>query len=152
MWKKCILNKISFNCVFAMVWQRSRRWFGWGLYAAKQQAIKWLNTDQVSWRHVVCLDLNKKPVHADHRVPSVNGVGQLNPTIICHQNNHTGIYEFSNHPHPQALPLFPSLVPITLCSRISHLCIDGLVQERRDSIANAPGLRLSCTNPSINCS
>ena len=27
--------------------------------------------------------------------------------------------------------------------------IDGLVQERRNSIANAPELRLSCTNPSI---
>ena len=26
--------------------------------------------------------------------------------------------------------------------------IDGLVQERRNSIANAPELRLSCTNPS----
>ena len=27
--------------------------------------------------------------------------------------------------------------------------IDGLVQERRNSIANALELRLSCTNPSI---
>ena len=27
--------------------------------------------------------------------------------------------------------------------------IDGLMQERRNSIANALGLRLSCTNPSI---
>ena len=26
--------------------------------------------------------------------------------------------------------------------------MDGLVQERRNSIANAMGLRLSCTNPS----
>ena len=29
------------------------------------------------------------------------------------------------------------------------LHIDGLVQERRNSIANALELRLSCTNPSI---
>ena len=29
--------------------------------------------------------------------------------------------------------------------------IDGLVQEGRNSIANAPELRLSCTNPSIYC-
>ena len=29
--------------------------------------------------------------------------------------------------------------------------IDGLVQERRNSIANALELRLSCTNPSICC-
>ena len=27
--------------------------------------------------------------------------------------------------------------------------VDGLVQERRNSIANAHELRLSCTNPSI---
>ena len=27
--------------------------------------------------------------------------------------------------------------------------IDGLVQERRNSIANAPELRLSCNNPSM---
>ena len=32
--------------------------------------------------------------------------------------------------------------------RISELHIDGLVQERRNSIANALELRLSCTNPS----
>ena len=32
---------------------------------------------------------------------------------------------------------------------ISHHYIDGLVQERRNSIANALELRLSCTNPSI---
>ena len=31
----------------------------------------------------------------------------------------------------------------------SQLHIDGLVQERRNSIANALELRLSCTNPSI---
>ena len=30
-----------------------------------------------------------------------------------------------------------------------HTHIDGLVQERRNSIANALELRLSCTNPSI---
>ena len=32
-----------------------------------------------------------------------------------------------------------------------HVCIyfDGLVQERRNAIANALELRLSCTNPSI---
>ena len=30
--------------------------------------------------------------------------------------------------------------------------IDGLVQERRNSIANALELRLSCTNPSIRSS
>ena len=29
--------------------------------------------------------------------------------------------------------------------------IDGLVQERRNSIANALELRLSCTNPWILC-
>ena len=28
-------------------------------------------------------------------------------------------------------------------------CIDGLVQERRNSIANAMELGLSCTNPSV---
>ena len=27
-----------------------------------------------------------------------------------------------------------------------HTCIDGLVQERRNTIANALELRLSCTN------
>ena len=31
---------------------------------------------------------------------------------------------------------------------ILYLDIDGLVQERRNSIANAMELRLSCTNPS----
>ena len=31
----------------------------------------------------------------------------------------------------------------------SNSYIDGLVQERRNSIANALELRLSCTNPSI---
>ena len=33
---------------------------------------------------------------------------------------------------------------------VSHVdIIDGLMQERRNSIANALELRLSCTNPSI---
>ena len=32
---------------------------------------------------------------------------------------------------------------------LSKLNLDGLVQERRSSIANALELRLSCTNPSI---
>ena len=31
----------------------------------------------------------------------------------------------------------------------AHDYVDGLVQERRNSIANALGLRLSCTNPSM---
>ena len=30
---------------------------------------------------------------------------------------------------------------------ICHIYIDGLVQERRNSIANALELRLSCTDP-----
>ena len=33
--------------------------------------------------------------------------------------------------------------------RIYVVHIDGLVQERRNSIANTPELQLSCTNPSI---
>ena len=33
--------------------------------------------------------------------------------------------------------------------RQSHDRFDGLMQERRNSIANALELRLSCTNPSI---
>ena len=32
---------------------------------------------------------------------------------------------------------------------ILNLYFDGLVQERRNSIANALELRLSCTNPSV---
>ena len=32
---------------------------------------------------------------------------------------------------------------------IPYFYIDGLVQERRNSIANALELRLSCTNPLI---
>ena len=32
---------------------------------------------------------------------------------------------------------------------IKNFDIDGLVQDRRNSIANALELRLSCTNPSI---
>ena len=40
--------------------------------------------------------------------------------------------------------LFPNLLSLVL---IFH--IDGLVQERRNSIANALELRLSCPNPSI---
>ena len=32
---------------------------------------------------------------------------------------------------------------------VSKIYIDGLVQERRNSIANTLELRLSCTNPSI---
>ena len=35
-------------------------------------------------------------------------------------------------------------------TRIHAEYINGLVQERRNSIANALELRLSCTNPSIN--
>ena len=37
----------------------------------------------------------------------------------------------------------------TYLSRISVVYIDGLVQERRNSIANAMELRLFCINPSI---
>ena len=35
------------------------------------------------------------------------------------------------------------------CYRLYRCYIDGLVQEKRNSIANALELRLSCTNPSI---
>ena len=35
------------------------------------------------------------------------------------------------------------------CLDIDWVYIDGLMQERRNSIANALELRLSCTNPSI---
>ena len=34
-------------------------------------------------------------------------------------------------------------------TQFTDACIDGLVQERRNSIANAMELRLSYTNPSI---
>ena len=41
------------------------------------------------------------------------------------------------------------ILSLYLCAEcIFRLQIDGLVQERRNSIANAPELRLSCTNPS----
>ena len=37
-----------------------------------------------------------------------------------------------------------------ICNLGHYICyIDGLVQEKRNSIANALELRLSCTNPSI---
>ena len=39
----------------------------------------------------------------------------------------------------------PEAMTIQFCDAY----IDGLVQERRNSIANALELRLSCTNPSI---
>ena len=45
--------------------------------------------------------------------------------------------------------LFRHYVEKSCFSAIFH--IDGLVQERRNSIANALELRLSCTNPSISC-
>ena len=35
--------------------------------------------------------------------------------------------------------------------QMTEAYIDGLVQDRRNSIANALELRLSCTNPSIWC-
>ena len=35
------------------------------------------------------------------------------------------------------------------CIYTCSLCINGLVQERRNSIANALELHLSCTNPPI---
>ena len=38
---------------------------------------------------------------------------------------------------------------INLWIPFTDACIDGLVQERRNSIANALELRLSCTNPSM---
>ena len=44
----------------------------------------------------------------------------------------------------------PLLTPCGYCSlALSHRCIDGLVQERRNSIANALELRHSCTKPWI---
>ena len=46
-----------------------------------------------------------------------------------------------------------TMVKSTLIARFDKYLIlsyiDGLVQERRNSIAKALGLRLSCTNPSI---
>ena len=45
--------------------------------------------------------------------------------------------------------LHTMILSLYLCAEcIFRLQIDGLVQERRNSIANAPELRLSCTNPS----
>ena len=41
---------------------------------------------------------------------------------------------------------------VCVCMYVSDIlqyCINGLVQERRNSIANALELRLSCTNPSV---
>ena len=38
---------------------------------------------------------------------------------------------------------------ICICIYVMNDKIDGLMQERRNSIANALELRLSCTNPSI---
>ena len=35
------------------------------------------------------------------------------------------------------------------CEAYLWVYVDGLVQERRNSIANALELRLSCTNPSM---
>ena len=37
----------------------------------------------------------------------------------------------------------------SIMTQLTNTYIDGLVQERRNSIANALDLRLSCTNPSI---
>ena len=46
--------------------------------------------------------------------------------------------------------IFICALYVVLLVEIEHL--DGLIQERRNSIANALELRLSCTNPSIcNC-
>ena len=48
-------------------------------------------------------------------------------------------------------PSLPTVTPWWLTTlRVSHdnLPVDGLMQERRNSIANALKLRLSCTNPS----
>ena len=43
----------------------------------------------------------------------------------------------------------PQYTFMSLYMFIWSLCIDGLMQERRNSIANTLELRLSCTNPSI---
>ena len=48
----------------------------------------------------------------------------------------------------RSIPLGSSYRQVSLCFE-SELYIDGLVQERRNSIANALQLRLFCTTPSI---
>ena len=45
--------------------------------------------------------------------------------------------------------LHGNIVDISSTSKFSSPCINGLVQERHDSIANTLELHLSCTNPSI---
>ena len=64
--------------------------------------------------------------------------GNQNAHVLCHikdtqvKNYYSHVMKYHNY---------------TLYTHILH--IDGLVQERRSSIANALQLRLSCTNPSI---
>ena len=60
----------------------------------------------------------------------------------------TGNY-FSEHKILRQISKKYSLVQLILKSDTGRFHIDGLVQERRNSIANALELRLSVTNPSI---
>ena len=49
----------------------------------------------------------------------------------------------------QKLTHYGLVIPYTVKDPGPHFNIDGLVQERRNSIANTLELRHSCTNPSI---
>ena len=56
-----------------------------------------------------------------------------------------------NHQVDKRVPLYWSSPQISWSSRhlLSHFPVDGLMQERRNSIANALELHLSCTDPSL---
>ena len=69
------------------------------------------------------------------------------------KDNQSLIYNFAGEKHNQCISLWipqrESATTIFLYYCMVNVHIDGLVQARRNSIANALELRLSCTNPSV---
>ena len=76
-------------------------------------------------------------------------------SVSTTRNNHTWLYStFEIFSCPARLPSelkAPSRVtvrPVLVVTQETSIQFDGLLQERRNSIAHALELRLSCTNPS----
>ena len=76
---------------------------------------------------------------------------QLNQPHCCTQAEKTSPASYRNLSSSILIRIQSndSILEIIICSQIHF--IDGLAQERCNSIANALELRLSCTNPSIWC-
>ena len=122
-------------------------------------ALNWEAHERCQITHVIMVDAdglmyigNREPIQYKDNVLSVQEIplershdciiSRKDLPILVRQH-----FYIETGPRPSANIMLSSLCLHCQMSHITH--IDGLVQERRNSIADALELCLSCTNPSI---